>query len=150
MIAIIQRCSRASVRVDGEVRGGFDGPGLMVLVGVLASDVAADAEFVADKLPNLRIFADDQGKMNRSVVDVGGSILLVPNFTLAADAARGRRPSFDLAMRPEHAEPMFDALVERVRLACPRTSTGVFRAHMHVDLLNDGPVTLVLDSSKRA
>lgn len=148
MIAIIQRCSRASVRVDGQVRGGFDGPGLMVLLGILADDTAADADFVVEKLPNLRVFPDEQGKMNRSVLDVSGSILLVPNFTLAGDASRGRRPSFDLAMRPEMAEPVFAGIVERVRSACARTSAGVFRAHMDVEMINDGPVTIVLDSMK--
>lgn len=148
MIAIIQRCSRASVRVDQHVCGGFDGPGLVVLLGIVSDDTAADADFVVEKLPNLRVFQDELGKMNRSVLEVGGSILLVPNFTLAGDATRGRRPSFDQAMRPEQAEPMFRGIVERVRGVCGRTTSGVFRAHMQVELVNDGPVTIVLDSVK--
>ncbi len=149
MIAIIQRCSQAGVDVDGRTVAEFDGLGLLALVGIVDSDAEADLEFIAQKLPTLRIFPDEQGKMNRSVLDVAGAILLVPNFTLAGDAARGRRPSFDRAMRPERAEPLFNALLDRLRSSCPRTFAGVFRAHMRVRLVNDGPVTILLDSADR-
>ena len=122
------------------------GGGLVVLVGIEKGDTGADRDWMAEKLVNLRIFEDDAGKMNRSVLDTGGSILLVPNFTLAGDCRKGRRPSFDNAMAPGEASPEFDRLVERVRSRGVKVETGVFRAHMLVSLTNDGPVTLVVDS----
>lgn len=152
MKCVIQRVSEASVAVEGQIRGRCPGPGLLVLGGLEETDTRDDITWMADKLPNLRIFTDDQGKMNRSVLDIGGGILLIPNFTLAGNAIKGRRPSFDAAMRPERAEPEFYAFVESVRSAFPahdRVQTGVFRAHMVVSLVNDGPVTIWLDSKLR-
>lgn len=139
MKSVVQRVARARLEVDGVLRAEVPGPGLVVLVGIEATDTDADLAWTADKLPNLRIFPDDQGKM-----------LLIPNFTLAGDAARGRRPSFDRAMKPDLSEPAFTRLVELSRAIYPAVTTGVFRAHMHVDLTNDGPVTLILDSRDRA
>lgn len=148
MRTVLQRVLSASVTVDGVVRASID-QGLLVLVGLEAIDTDTQLAWMAEKLPNLRIFEDDQGKMNRSVLDVGGSILLVPNFTLAGDATKGRRPSFDRAMRPEQSEPMFHKFVAMVSGTFPeasRVQTGVFRADMKVALINDGPITIVLDA----
>lgn len=156
MRTVLQRVLSASVTVDGVVRASIS-QGLLALVGLEATDTDAQLTWMAEKLPNLRIFEDDQGKMNRSVLDVGGSILLVPNFTLAGDCAKGRRPSFDRAMRPELSEPMFQKFVAMVAKAFPgadsnsdplaaRVQIGVFRADMKVALINDGPITLVLDA----
>lgn len=150
MKSVVQRVARARLEVDGVLRAEVPGPGLVVLVGIEATDTDADLAWTADKLPNLRIFPDDQGKMNRSLIDIAGTMLLIPNFTLAGDAARGRRPSFDRAMKPDLSEPAFTRLVELSRAIYPAVTTGVFRAHMHVDLTNDGPVTLILDSRDRA
>lgn len=155
MRAVIQRVREARVEVGGEVVGQID-RGLLVLVGLAITDTPAELAWLADKLPNLRIFEDAAGKMNLSVLDLrtpehgnhDAGILLVPNFTLAGDAHKGRRPSFDAAMRPEHAEPLFNALVDLVRAACPRVATGRFRTEMQVHLINDGPVTLILEAGK--
>ncbi len=145
MKGLIQRVSRASVSIEGREVGSIRA-GLLVLVGIERGDGDADLAFIADKIPNLRVFEDADGKMNRSVGDIGGGLLLVPNFTLAGDCRKGRRPSFDRAMPPGDAEPLFEQLVERVRSSGVPVETGRFRAHMHVELLNDGPVTLLLDS----
>lgn len=151
MKAVVQRVSEASLSVDGAERAAVPAGagGLVVLVGLEETDVAADRVWLADKIVNLRIFPDAEGRMNRSVLDVGGTVMLVPNFTLAGSAQRGRRPSFDKAMKPERSEAEFAALVADVRGLCPRVSAGVFRAHMRVALVNDGPVTILLDSSDR-
>ena len=149
MRCVVQRVSEASVEVEGVVRGRSPGAGLLVLAGLEESDTPDDLRWMSEKLPHLRIFADDQGKMNRSVADVGGTILLVPNFTLAGEAARGRRPSFENAMKPERSEKEFTSFVELVRAIHPKVETGVFRAHMRVSLVNDGPVTIWLDSRAR-
>jgi len=147
MKAVVQRVSQATLTVDGQVRAEVPASGgLVVLVGLDESDKADDRVWMADKVANLRIFPDEAGKMNKSVIEMEGTILLVPNFTVAGDARKGRRPSFDRAMKPERAEPEFEALVEAVRAICPNVSRGVFRAHMHVALVNDGPVTILLDS----
>ncbi len=148
MKAVVQRVSRASLTVDGVERAAVTAEtgGLVVLVGLEATDGASDRAWMADKVVNLRIFSDAEGKMNRSVLDAGGGVMLVPNFTLAGSAQRGRRPSFDRAMKPERSEGEFALLVEEVRRLCPRVSAGVFRAHMDVALTNDGPVTILLDS----
>ena len=147
MKAVVQRVSEATLRVDGAVRAEVTAPGgLVVLVGLDEEDVPADRTWLAEKVVNLRIFPDEAGKMNKSVIDIGGTVMLVPNFTVAGDARKGRRPSFDRAMKPEQAEGEFDALVEAVRAIHPKVSRGVFRAHMHVSLVNDGPVTILLDS----
>lgn len=145
MKAVVQRVESASVEVDGRVVGAI-GTGLLVLVGIEAGDVDDDVRWLADKLANLRIFEDDAGRMNRSVLDVGGAVLLVPNFTVAGDARKGRRPSFDSAMAPGAAEPMFVALVGALRATGVGVESGVFRAHMRVTLVNDGPVTILLPS----
>ena len=147
MRAVVQRVSEASVTVDGETVGQI-GHGLMVLVGVAASDAAADGDYVAGKLAGLRIFEDDEGKMNRSVVDVGGAVLLVSQFTLCGDARKGRRPSFVDAARPEQAEAMYERLAEDLRGQGIEVATGRFQTQMQVALVNDGPVTILLDSAK--
>jgi len=142
--AVVQRVSWARVRVGGETVGEI-GPGLLVLVGVAAGDAPADAAALAEKLSGLRIFPDDEGRMNRSVAEARGAVLVVSQFTLLGDLRRGRRPSFTEAAPPELAEPLVDRLVERLRRAGLPCATGRFRAHMEVELLNDGPVTLVLE-----
>ncbi len=148
MKAVVQRVSHARLTVDGVERAlvPAGSGGLVALVGLEETDAAADRVWMADKIANLRIFPDLEGKMNRSVIDAGGAIMLVPNFTVAGSAERGRRPSFDRAMKPERSEPEFAALAEELRRHCPRVTTGVFRAHMLVELINDGPVTILLDS----
>jgi len=144
---VVQRVAWARVRVEGEKVGEI-GPGLLVLVGAAAGDTAADAAALADKLAGLRIFPDDEGRMNRSVDEAGGAVLVVSQFTLLGDLRRGRRPSFTAAAPPEEAEPLVDAVAEHLRRAGVPCATGRFRAHMEVELLNDGPVTLVLEVSE--
>lgn len=143
--AVLQRVRRCHVRVAGEVRASI-GPGVLVLLGIARGDDRTDLTYLADKVSNIRIFPDDQGKMNRSLRDVGGSALVVPNFTLAGDAHKGRRPSFDGAMGPERAEAMFQEFCVLLEAAGVPVERGVFGASMHVELVNDGPVTLVIDS----
>lgn len=148
MRAVIQRVERASVSVEGEIRGQI-GAGFLVLIGVEEGDGDADFKYIADKAPNLRVFEDEQGKMNRSLLDVGGEVLAVSQFTLLGDARGGRRPSFITAARPETADPMYERLVADWRARGIRVETGVFGAHMKVSLVNDGPVTILLDSRRR-
>lgn len=148
MRAVIQRVERASVSVEGEIRGQI-GAGFLVLIGVEEGDGDADFKYIADKVPNLRVFEDEQGKMNRSLLDVGGELLAVSQFTLLGDARGGRRPSFITAARPETADPMYERLVADWRARGIRVETGVFGAHMKVSLVNDGPVTILLDSRRR-
>ena len=147
MRAVVQRVSEASVTVDEEIVGQI-GPGLMVLVGIVTDDTAADVDLIAGRLAGLRIFEDDDGKMNRSVADTGGGILLVSQFTLAGDARKGRRPSFVAAARPEVAETLYERLVAAIEGQGVAVQTGRFRTHMQVALVNDGPVTILLDSRK--
>ncbi len=142
MRAVVQRVTRASVSVAGEVVGAI-GPGLCVLVGVGKDDAEADAGALADKVTGLRVFSDDAGKMNRSLLDVGGALLAVSQFTLYGDVRKGRRPSFGEAMEPEAANRLF----ERFVAAC-RARTGRFRTHMLVELASDGPVTILIDTEK--
>jgi D-aminoacyl-tRNA deacylase len=144
MRLVVQRVSQASVTVDGRMVASCD-VGLLVLVGFENGDTQAQLPWAASKLAELRIFADDVGKMNLSVAQAQGSIILVPNFTLAGDCIKGRRPSFDRALAPELARAWFDQLAELVRQHNVPVSTGVFAAHMHVTLTNDGPITLVID-----
>ncbi len=145
MRAVVQRVSRASVTVDGEVTGKIN-HGLLVLLAVHENDTQAELEWMANKLLKLRIFMDDQEKMNRSVTDVGGGILVVSQFTLYGDARKGTRPSFIQSAGPEKAEKMYDDFVDYLRKKSDlKIQTGVFAAMMDVELLNDGPVTLVLD-----
>lgn len=145
MRAVVQRVRRASVEVDGEIVGAI-GPGLLALVGVTHDDGPANAEKLAGKLAHLRIFDDEAGVMNRSLVDSGGAALVVSQFTLYGDTSKGRRPSWIAAARPEHAEPLVTAVVEGLRALGPTVATGVFRAEMLVDLLNDGPVTVTVEA----
>lgn len=147
MRLVVQRVTRASVTVDGEVTGKI-GRGYMVLVGAEVGDTEADARLCADKLAGLRVFVDDEGKMNRSVLDVGGAILLVSQFTLLGDARHGRRPSFIAAARPEEAEPLLVTMKAMLEEKGLHVETGRFRAHMDVELVNDGPVTILIDSRK--
>ncbi|MGJ4849818.1 D-aminoacyl-tRNA deacylase [Bacillota bacterium Meth-B3] len=147
MRAVIQRVKHASVSVGGEVVGRI-GPGYLALVGSEEGDTEADRKYVEDKIFGLRIFEDEAGKMNRSIEDVRGSILLVSQFTLLGDARHGRRPSFSRAARPEAAEPMLGEMADNLRARGIRVETGRFGADMEVSLLNDGPVTLLLDSRK--
>ena len=148
MRAVIQRVERASVSVEGEIRGQI-GAGFLVLIGVEEGDGDADFRYIAEKVPNLRVFEDEQGKMNSSLLDVGGELLAVSQFTLLGDARGGRRPSFIAAARPETADPMYERLVAEWRARGIRVETGVFGAHMKVSLVNDGPVTILLDSRRR-
>jgi D-tyrosyl-tRNA(Tyr) deacylase len=145
--AVVQRVSEASVRVLGETVGAI-GPGLVVLVGVESSDSEGDAQALADKVLNLRVFADAAGQMNRSVLDEGGGLLVVSQFTLLGDARRGRRPSYIQAARPEEADRLYLGFVELLRRSGLTVATGVFRATMDVALVNQGPVTILLDTHK--
>lgn len=147
MRAVIQRVTRGEVRV-GDVVSGAIGQGLVVYLGVGEGDVERDADYVVEKLAGLRVFEDDRGKMNLDVSAVGGAVLLVPQFTLYGDLRSGRRPGFDRAMEPVRAEALYRYTVEKLRARGVRVETGVFRAHMHVDAVNDGPVTLLLDSGR--
>ena len=147
MRCVVQRVTEAGVTVAGETIGKI-GQGFMVLIGVSVQDGDKDVKYMADKVPNLRIFEDDEGKMNRSLKDVGGEILAVSQFTLYGDARGGRRPSFTEAARPEAANELYEKLVEAWRSQGVHVETGRFRADMQVSLVNDGPVTLLLDSTK--
>ncbi len=148
MRAVVQRVSKAHVRVDGEVVGEI-GRGLVVLVGVTHGDTEEDARWLARKVAGLRIFEDEAGKMNLSVQEVGGSVLVVSQFTLYADARKGRRPSFVDAAPPDAAEPLIEAFCRFVAEAGIPVATGRFRAMMEVCLCNEGPVTIIVDSPKR-
>lgn len=147
MRAVIQRVSRASVTVEGRIAGQI-GQGLLVLLGVARTDNEAAADYLAEKIAGLRIFEDDGGKMNLSVADVKGEVLLVSQFTLYGDVRRGKRPSFDAAAPPEQARKLYEYMVERLRALSVPCQTGVFQAMMQVELVNDGPVTILLDSEK--
>jgi D-tyrosyl-tRNA(Tyr) deacylase len=147
MRAVVQRVSRARVSVDGWTVGEI-GLGLLVLLGVAHEDTEADITYIADKVAGLRIFEDSDGKMNRSVADVGGSVLAVSQFTLHGDVRRGKRPSFDGAAPPEPARRLYGLFVERIRAAGLRCETGRFQEMMQVELVNEGPVTILLDSGK--
>jgi D-tyrosyl-tRNA(Tyr) deacylase len=147
MRAVIQRVSSASVAVEGQLVGEI-GLGLLVLLGVSTSDAESDAEYLAEKIAGLRIFEDGDGKMNRSMADVGGAVLAVSQFTLYGDVRRGKRPSFDGAARPERARKLYEHFVAQIRQCGLRCETGRFQAMMSVSLVNQGPVTMLLDSSK--
>lgn len=147
MRAVVQRVSRARVAVDGDVVGQI-GPGLMVLLGVGRDDLQSDAEYMADKIVNLRVFEDDDGKLNQSLIDVHGELLAVSQFTLWGDTRKGRRPSFVQAAPGDAAEPLFDHFVKKVAALGVTVATGRFGAMMDVELVNQGPVTLMIDSQK--
>ncbi|MGB9780963.1 MAG: D-aminoacyl-tRNA deacylase [Caldanaerobacter sp.] len=147
MRAVVQRVTRGEVRVDGEVVGAI-GKGFVVLVGIAEDDTEEDIAYMADKLVNLRVFEDEEGKMNLSLLDVGGEMLLVSQFTLMGDVRKGRRPSFTSAKKPEEALLYFNKLVEEVRKKGVKVETGKFQAMMKVLIENDGPVTILIDSKK--
>jgi D-tyrosyl-tRNA(Tyr) deacylase len=145
--AVVQRVTEASVSVDGNVIGHI-GHGLMVLLGVAHDDSDSDAETISDKLTGLRCFTDEDGKFNLSVRDVGGAILVISQFTLFGDCRKGRRPSFTDAARPELATRLYERVIQLLRAEAIHVAEGSFGAHMHVHLVNDGPVTLLLDSKR--
>jgi len=147
MRAVIQRVSRARVSIAGEVAGEI-GRGLLVLLGVAKADTEAAADYLAEKAAGLRVFEDAEGKMNLDVAQAGGAVLVVSQFTLYGDVRRGKRPSFDAAARPEEARRLYEYFVARLRAAGLRVATGRFQEMMDVELVNDGPVTILLDSEK--
>jgi D-tyrosyl-tRNA(Tyr) deacylase len=147
MRAVVQRVRRAQVVVGGKVTGQIE-RGLLVLVGVSREDTRADADYLADKIAGLRIFEDGDGKMNVDAADAGGAVLVVSQFTLYGDTRRGKRPSFDAAAPPEEARLLYEYLVERIRSVGLPCQTGQFQQTMQVELINDGPVTILLDSAK--
>jgi D-tyrosyl-tRNA(Tyr) deacylase len=145
--AVVQRASRAKVTVNGEITGEI-GRGLLVLLGVGAADTRGDADYLAEKTIGLRIFEDSGGKMNLSVAEAGGAVLVVSQFTLYGDVRRGKRPSFDAAAPPQPARELYEYFVEKIRAAGLRCETGCFQEMMQVELVNEGPVTILLDSNK--
>ena len=145
MRVLVQRVSRAQVAVDGQVCGRI-GPGLVLLVGCRAADDDQALRFCAEKCAHLRIFADDQGKMNRSVIDVGGAVLAISQFTLYADCRKGRRPGYADAAPPELAEPLYERFIQVLEELGLEVARGIFGAHMEVEIHNDGPVTLMVES----
>lgn len=147
MRAVVQRVSHASVEVEGKIVGKID-RGLLVLLGVAKADDESAADYLAEKIAGLRIFEDGDGKMNLSVKEINGAILAVSQFTLFGDVRRGKRPSFDSAAPPEHARRLYEFFAERIRAHGLRCETGVFQAMMNVSLINDGPVTILLDSER--
>lgn len=147
MRIVLQRSKQASVTVDGEVTGAIES-GFVLLVGITHDDTKADVEYAANKIAGLRLFEDEEGKMNRSIDEVGGAILSISQFTLYGDIRKGRRPSFVEAARPEVAEPLWNQFNEALRSRNLQVETGVFGAMMDVQLINDGPVTLVVESKK--
>lgn len=145
MIAIIQRVNRAEVTVDS-VSVGKCGKGFLILLGVASGDTVADADVIIKKIPSLRIFTDDEDKMNLSLTDVGGEVLAISNFTLLANCRRGNRPDYMGAEKPEQASKMYDYFVSKLRESVPHVATGIFGADMKIDAQNDGPVTIILES----
>jgi D-tyrosyl-tRNA(Tyr) deacylase len=145
MRVVVQRVSEARVSIGDEVIGAI-GPGLCILLGVGTKDTETAAEFLASKIINLRIFEDEQGKMNRSIRDLSGELLVVSQFTLYGDSRKGNRPSFTAAAAPEAAERLYEHFIQRLRQVGLKVATGKFRAHMKIALVNDGPVTLLLES----
>src|SRR6266481_3074973 len=148
MRAVVQRVTRASVKVDGQIIGEI-GNGLVVLLGIARNDTKVEAAYLVDKIANLRIFDDEAGKMNLSVKDVNGGLLIISQFTLYGDVRRGLRPSWIDAAPPEVAEPLYDFFVRQTSTLISEVATGSFRAMMHLELVNDGPVTILLDSKKQ-
>ena len=148
MRLVLQRVTQARVDIAGATVGSIS-TGLLILIGISSSDTPQDAEYLADKVTYLRIFPDQEGKMNRSLLDAGGSLLVVSQFTLYGDLRKGRRPSFDRAAPPEQARQLYECFIERLRSRNILVQTGVFQAEMQIHLVNDGPVTFVLDSPDR-
>jgi len=149
MRAVLQRVTQARVAVEGETVGAI-GKGLLILLGVTHTDTRADAEYLADRILLLRIFPDDSGRMNRSIQDAGGALLVVSQFTLYGNCKKGRRPSFDDAAPAEQARELYEYFVECLRKSNSKVETGVFQAEMKVQLVNDGPVTFILDSIRKS
>lgn len=147
MRAVVQKVAHSKVTVDEEIVGQIN-QGLLVLLGVTHDDTSKDVDYMVDKITNLRIFEDEEGKMNLSLKDIGGEVLAVSQFTLYGDARRGRRPSFSDAARPEIANPLYEEFIKKIRDLDINVGTGKFGAHMMVDLTNDGPVTILLESRK--
>jgi D-tyrosyl-tRNA(Tyr) deacylase len=145
MKAVVQRVKESSVTVDGKIVGKI-GPGLLLLLGIAQKDTIQDIDFISDKIINLRIFEDEKCKMNRSILDTGGELLVVSQFTLLGDCSKGRRPSYIDAAEPEKANQFYELFVEKIRGKGIRVETGIFRAMMDVSLVNDGPVTLIVES----
>ncbi len=148
MRAVIQRVSRASVKIDNRINGEIR-HGLVVLLGIRRGDSRTDLQWLAEKIVNLRIFEDHEGKMNRSLADIDGEMLIVSQFTLYGDCRKGRRPGFSSAAPPEIAEPLYRQFIEEVKNRQIRVATGIFQATMEIEMINDGPVTLLLDSEKQ-
>ncbi|HEY2140267.1 MAG TPA: D-aminoacyl-tRNA deacylase [Chthoniobacterales bacterium] len=149
MRALLQRVSRASVVVAGSVVGEIHA-GLLILLGVAKGDSVTDAEFLVEKIVNLRVFSDEAGKMNRSLLEVHGDLMVISQFTLYGDCRKGRRPSFDAAAGGDHARVLYESFVELARRSGLRVETGRFQAHMNVSLVNDGPVTLMIETGKNS
>lgn len=147
MRAVVQKVSRASVRVDSKTVGRIE-TGLVALVGIAAGDTPEEADYIVEKITSLRIFPDAEGKMNRSVQDIQGGVLAISQFTLFGDVRRGRRPSFTAAARPEEAEPLYQYLLKALRGRGLQVESGIFGAMMEVELVNQGPVTILLDSAR--
>ena len=147
MRAVVQRVTKATVSVEDKIIGAI-GTGLLVLLGVSKTDTASSADYLVEKLLGLRVFEDEQGKMNLNVREAGGALLVVSQFTLLGDVRRGKRPSFDDAARPEQAKALYEYVVARIREQDTECSTGEFQAKMQVSLINDGPVTILIDSDK--
>jgi D-tyrosyl-tRNA(Tyr) deacylase len=144
MRALVQRVTKGSVTIDGKVHGAIE-QGLVILLGITHEDTEKDADFVADKCVDLRIFEDENGKMNKSLEEINGSILLISQFTLYAATRKGRRPSFDAAARPEKAEPLYEYFIQKLRSRGIKVETGIFGAYMQVEIHNDGPVTMMVE-----
>ncbi len=147
MRAVVQRVSRASVKIDTLTTGSIQ-KGVVVLLGIHATDSLDELRWLADKIINLRIFEDNNGKMNRSLADIDGEMLIVSQFTLYGDCRKGRRPGYSSAAPPEHAKPLYEQYIEEIKNRQIRVATGTFAANMEVEIINDGPVTLLLDSEK--
>ena len=147
MIAVIQRVKSAKVTVDGAIKGEI-GQGLLIFLGVVKGDTNKEADYLADKITGFRVFDNDEGKFDKSLLDIGGEALVVSQFTLAGSWRKGRRPGFDNAEKPDIAEPLVDYFTQSISAHGVKTSSGVFGAHMDVEIVNEGPVTFVLDSAK--
>ncbi len=148
MRTVVQRVSKAQVSIDGGVKGAI-GKGLVILLGIRAEDTIKELQWLADKIVHLRIFEDESGKMNKSLTDIGGEMLIISQFTLYGDCRKGRRPGFSTAAPPAVAEPLYQQFIEEVKAKGITVATGTFQAEMQVELTNDGPVTLLLDSEKK-
>lgn len=148
MRTVVQRVSKAQVSIEGDVKGVI-GKGLVILLGIRREDTTKELQWLVDKVVHLRIFEDESGKMNKSLTDIGGEMLIISQFTLYGDCRKGRRPGFSTAAPPAIAEPLYQLFIEEVKAKGITVATGTFQAEMQVELINDGPVTLLLDSEKK-